>query len=66
MWCIRVSHKIDVFLNCATLQNYLLNTYARGIRAAGFVLQPVRFPIPCPQDTVAAAVRWFCCVSAVL
>ena len=51
MWCIRVSHKIDVFLNCATLQNYLLNTYARGIRAAGFVLQPVSqfvflFPVP--------------------
>ena len=41
MHCIRVSDKIDVCLNCATWQRYLLNTYARGIRAVGFVLQPV-------------------------
>jgi hypothetical protein len=41
MQCIRVSHKIDVCLNCATWQKYLLNNYARGIRAVGFVLQPV-------------------------
>jgi hypothetical protein len=41
MRCFRVGHKMDVCLNCAAWHKYLLITYAPGIRAVGFILQPV-------------------------